>query len=72
MRKVRLRVREVAEQKGVSRTRLHHRSEVAYTTIRAVFRDPYTEVTITTLARLAEALGVATAELIEDVNSEEE
>lgn len=66
MRKVRLRVKEVAEQKGMSRTRLHHKSEVAYTTIRAIFKDPHTEVTLTTLARLAEALGVPTAELIED------
>jgi len=72
MRKVRLRVKEIATQKGMSMTRLHHRSEVAYTTIRAVFRDPHTEVTLTTLARLAEALDVSTAELIEDENGEEE
>ena len=71
MRKVRLRVREVAEAKGVSRTRLHHDSEVAYTTIRAIFKDPHTEITITTLARLAEALDVPTAALIEDENDEE-
>lgn len=72
MRKVRLRVKEVALSKGMSMTRLHHRSEVAYTTIRTVFRDPFTEVTITTLARLAEALDVPTAALIEDVNGEED
>jgi transcriptional regulator with XRE-family HTH domain len=71
MRKVRLRVREIAQEKGMSRTRLHHDSEVAYTTIRAIFKDPHTEVTITTLARLAEALGVPTATLIEDENEEE-
>jgi DNA-binding Xre family transcriptional regulator len=65
-RKIRLRVKEVARQKGVSMTRLHHRSEVAYTTIRAIFREPHTEVTLTTLARLAEALDVPTGELIED------
>ena len=65
--KVRLRVKEVAEAKGVSMTRLHTRSEVAYNTIRRIFRDPYSEVTTTTLARLADALGVPTAELIEDV-----
>jgi DNA-binding Xre family transcriptional regulator len=65
-RKIRLRVKEVARQKGMSMTRLHHRSEVAYTTIRAIFREPHTEVTLTTLARLAEALDVPTGELIED------
>jgi DNA-binding Xre family transcriptional regulator len=70
MRRVRLRVKEMAQAKGMSMTRLHHNSEVAYSTIRAVFRDPFTEITLTTLARLAEALGVATADLIEDVNEE--
>jgi|SRR5579859_3708326 len=66
--RVRLRVKEVAEAKGVSMTRLHTKSEVAYNTIRRIFRDPYSEVTTTTLARLAQALGVSTAELIEDVS----
>jgi len=41
--------------------------EVAYNTIRRIFRDPYVEVTTTTLRRLADVLGVSTAELIEDV-----
>ena len=72
MRKVRLRVREIAQKKGISRTRLHHDSEVAYTTIRTVFRDPYDDgITLHTLARLAEALGVPTSELIEDESEEE-
>lgn len=72
MRKVRLRVREIAAEKGMSRTRLHHDSEVAYTTIRTVFRDPYDDgITLHTLARLAEALGVPTANLIEDENEGE-
>lgn len=65
--RVRLRVKEVAEAKGMSMTRLHTKSEVAYNTIRRIFREPYVEVTTTTLARLAEALGVSTRDLIEDV-----
>ena len=48
-------------------TKLHTRSEVAYGTIRKVFRDPFTDVTVSTLGRLAEALGVATKDLLEDV-----
>jgi len=48
-------------------TKLSHRSEVAYGTIRRLFRDPYAEVTLSTLRRLANALGVATCDLIEDV-----
>jgi DNA-binding Xre family transcriptional regulator len=65
--RVRLRVKEIAADKGLSMTRLHPKSEVAYNTIRRIFRDPYVEVTTTTLMRLANALGVSTAELIEDV-----
>jgi DNA-binding Xre family transcriptional regulator len=66
--RVRLRVKEVAADKGMSMTKLHIKSEVAYNTIRRIFRDPYAEITTTTLARLAEALGVSTHELIEDVS----
>ncbi len=64
--RVKLKVREVAEAKGISMTKLHIKSEVSYNTIRRIFRDPYAEITTTTLARLAEALQVPTAELIED------
>ena len=56
----------------MSMTKLHKRSDVAYTTIRAVFRNPYAEITLTTLARLGEALGVPSSELIEDVEGESE
>jgi DNA-binding Xre family transcriptional regulator len=66
--RTRLRVKEIAQQKGMSMTKLHHKSEVAYGTIRNIFRDPFTEVTITTLRRLAEALEVETKDLIEDVD----
>lgn len=69
--RTRLRVKEVAQAQGMSMTKLHHRSEVAYGTIRKIFRDPYTEITITTLSRLAQALGVMTPELIEDVADDE-
>jgi DNA-binding Xre family transcriptional regulator len=65
--RIRLRVKEIAAEKKVSMTRLHIRSEVAYTTIRKIFRDPYTDITLTTLSKLAQALNVSTKDLIEDV-----
>ena len=68
--RVRLRVKEVAASKSVSMTKLHIKSEVAYNTIRRIFRDPYVEITTTTLARLAEALNVSVHELIEDAPGE--
>ncbi len=51
-------------------TKLSHRSEVAYNTIRRLFRDPYAEVTLTTLRRLADVLGVSPRDLIEDVEDD--
>ena len=51
-------------------TKLHKQSDVAYSVIRAIFRNPYTEVTLTTVARLGQALGVSTAELLEDIEEE--
>lgn len=68
--KTRLRIKEVAEEKGMSMTKLSHRSEVAYNTIRKLFKDPYAEVTVTTLRRLAEALDVSVHDLIEEVLDE--
>lgn len=69
--RVRLRVKEVAEEKGMSMTRLHTRSEVAYNTIRRIFRDPYVEITTTTLSRLANALGVPPTDLLENIPDED-
>jgi DNA-binding Xre family transcriptional regulator len=68
--KTRLRIKEVANEKGMSMTKLSHRSEVAYNTIRRLFRDPYAEVTLTTLRRLADVLGVSPRDLIEDVEDD--
>ncbi|HLJ33582.1 MAG TPA: helix-turn-helix transcriptional regulator [Ktedonobacteraceae bacterium] len=65
--KSKLLVKEVAQQKGVSLTKLSQRSEVAYNTVRRLWRDPYTDVTLSTLQRLANVLGVDVRELMESV-----
>jgi hypothetical protein len=54
----------------MSMTKLHIKSEVAYSTIRRLFRDPFAEVTTTTINRLANALGVPPTHLLEDVPEE--
>jgi DNA-binding Xre family transcriptional regulator len=64
---IRLRVKEVAEEKGFSMTKLSHRSEVAYYTVHAIFKDPYRQVTYATLDKLAKALGVTVSDLVEEV-----
>ena len=68
---IRLRVKEVADEKGIILTRLFQRSEVSYNVIQGIFTNPYRVVTTETLNRLAEALGVPTTDLIEDVSLEQ-
>ncbi len=67
---IRLRVKEVAEAKGVSRLRLSRIADVNYKTIQGIWRDPYREISIKTLEKLARALKVPSSELIEDVPDE--
>lgn len=68
---LRLRVREVAEAKGVSMNKLSQRSEISYNIVRALFHNPYHVIRTDTLDRLALALDVPVTELIEDVSPEQ-
>ena len=68
--RTRLKLREVANEKHISLTKLSQRSEVAYNTVRRVWRDPFTDVTLSTMQRLADVLGVDVRELIESVPDE--
>ncbi len=68
---LRLRVREVAQEKGISMSKLSRTADVNYKTIQTIWRDPYHGLNTKTLERLAKALGVPTPELIEDVPGEE-
>jgi DNA-binding Xre family transcriptional regulator len=64
---IRLRVREIAEQKGMSRTKLSRLSDTNYKTINMIWKNPaYEKVGTTTLGRLAKALGVRVVDLIEE------
>ena len=69
---IRLRVKEVAQEKGFSLGKLSRASDVAYNTVKAIYRNPYKEVTSTTLNKLASALEVPVTALIEDVPDDKE
>ena len=69
---IRLRVKEVAEEKGMSMRKLAATADIAYNTLRTIYRNPYRQVTTTTLERLARALEVPVVELIEEVDSQNE
>lgn len=64
---IRLKVAEVARAKQVSMRQLHKRSGLAYNTIRLIYRNPYRDINLPTLNRLAQALDVDASLLIESV-----
>ncbi len=64
---IRLKVREIAEQKHISMTRLSRIADVNYKTVQAIFHDPYRDVAYSTLLKLSRALGVG----IDDIAVEE-
>jgi DNA-binding Xre family transcriptional regulator len=69
---IRLKVKEIAEQRKISMTRLSRIADVNYKTIRAVFYDPYRDVAYSTLLKLAKALGVRVEDLVEVEPDEQE
>jgi transcriptional regulator with XRE-family HTH domain len=69
---VRLKVKEIAKQKGFSQGKLSRASDVNLTTIQNIYRNPTSaNITLSTLDKLARALGVDISELIENVPDEE-
>lgn len=67
---VRLKIKEVAEQKGMSQRKLSRLSGVDIKNVQRIFREPTSIVTTETLDKLAKVLGVDVRELIESVPDE--
>ncbi len=67
---VRLKVREVAESKGINMAKLSRIADVSYNTTQALFHDPYHDASIYILARIAKALKVSICDLIEETLDE--
>ena len=63
---VRLRVKEIAKQKGISMGKLSRASDISYRTIQRIYNDPAYIPTIPTLEKIAKVLGVSIGDLIED------
>ncbi len=68
---IRLRVKEVARKRGFSMGRLQRDADVAYNTVKRMYKNPYHVITTETLGKLAKALGVPPGELIEEVPDDE-
>ena len=68
--RLRIRLKEVIEERGISMTRLSHLADVNYKTIAGLIKDPYRDVEYKPLYKIARALGVKLGDLIEEVPDE--
>lgn len=66
----RLKIREIAEQQGLSRNRLSHLAVVDIKVVRRIFNNPQESISLPTLDRIAQALHVPIQELLESVSEE--
>jgi DNA-binding Xre family transcriptional regulator len=69
---VRHRIREVAESKGFSRTKLSRRAEINYKTVNELWTNPYRVIDTRILDRIAKALKVPIGDLLVQEPDKEE
>ncbi|HEU5375315.1 MAG TPA: helix-turn-helix transcriptional regulator [Ktedonobacteraceae bacterium] len=67
----RLKVREIAEMKGMSMSKLQRDADIAFRTVKLIYRDPYRDINLSTLDKLAQALGVNICDLIDETSGEQ-
>jgi DNA-binding Xre family transcriptional regulator len=69
---LRLRVKELAEERGFNMSSLSRASDVSFTTIKRYFRNPYSYANTDTLEKIALTLDVEIGDLVERVLDTEE
>ena len=62
----RLKIREIAEERGFSMGLLQRKANVAVKVIQSVWRNDRHDISFNTLIKIAEALGVRVTDLIDD------
>ncbi len=67
---IRLRVKEEAEKQGLNMAQLARKADIDQRTLRRIYRDPTQEISTLVLGKLATALGVSPADLIEVVDDQ--
>jgi transcriptional regulator with XRE-family HTH domain len=64
--KIRLLVREIAENKGYTAPQLARKADVSNDTIYRIWNNAYAPISTAILAKIADALGVSITELLEE------
>ena len=67
---IRLKVKEEAEKQGLNMAQLARKADIDQRTLRRIYSDPTQEISTLVLGKLATALGVSPANLIEMVDDE--
>lgn len=62
----RLKIKEMAQEKGFTMAGLSRKADLNLKTMQAIYRDPYRDIAYSTLSKIAKALEVPIADLIED------
>lgn len=62
---IRLKLKEVLQEKKISQSKLSRMADVSLNTIQAMYHNPYHDAVLSTLDRLARALSVNVCELYE-------
>ncbi|MBA2679539.1 MAG: helix-turn-helix transcriptional regulator [Ktedonobacteraceae bacterium] len=65
----RLRVKELAEARGFDQSKLQRKANIAFRTITKIWHNPELDVQLSTLDKIAQALGVNLTDLIDDLPS---
>jgi DNA-binding Xre family transcriptional regulator len=69
---IRLKIRDIAEAKKINMSKLSRMADVNYNTIRGIWDNPNRDIAVTTLEKIAKALGVSIADLYDIVPDEDE
>lgn len=68
---IRVKVRELAEARGISQNKLSHLAVLDVKVIRKMYQQPTASFTTYALDKIAKALGVDITELVESIPDEE-
>ncbi len=62
---IRLRIKEIAQEKKISMNKLSRLSDVSLNTVAKIYKDPHYNINSHTLDKIARALGVTPSSLME-------
>jgi len=68
---IRLKVKEIAQAQGFSQAKLARKADLDNGTVRDIFHNPYRDINLSTLDKIAQALSVNASELIESISGPE-